>query len=433
MSEVKVAFIGAGSFVFGPSVLAQALLENRTANLHLALVDIDDQVVQLMGGVGLQMARRTGVNARITAHTAREDALDGADFVICSAAPQLHRRFQIDRDIIRRRMPKQTVTEFGGPAGIGYSLRQIAFIEQVVADMKRLCPGAWLLNSANPLPRVCQAAHELGVRTAGFCSAAIEGYDMLWRILHGRGLEYPYAEARDNLSVTMAGTNHFCFAVEVFDRRSGKDLLGLVREKLARGATSGNPRGEQLSRETGYLAIPNDHHVGDFIHPTADSPSREHSSHGDAKQRERRLVLMRDVAERGERMEELLSHPSWERPMDLVASMTDGRKVEFNTLNLVNAGQIPNLPHGVFVETPVTADAAGAHPKTIKLPESVEPHCRLATEVTDTIVKAGLSGRRELAHKALELDPTVVDKKAGAETLDEILAAHADVLPRFAR
>jgi len=67
-------------------------------------------------------------------------------------------------------------------AGISYSLRQIALISEVAADMKARCPQAWLLDIANPLPRVTQAAHELGVQTAGFCSVSLESYAMLARV-----------------------------------------------------------------------------------------------------------------------------------------------------------------------------------------------------------------------------------------------------------
>ena len=68
MSELKIAVIGAGSYVFGPSVLAGAILGHRLEGAELALVDVDRQVLDLMAGVGRRMVREAGVAGRITAH-----------------------------------------------------------------------------------------------------------------------------------------------------------------------------------------------------------------------------------------------------------------------------------------------------------------------------------------------------------------------------
>ena len=62
MAGCKVALIGAGSYVFGPSVLDQAILQHALPGLHLALVDVDGETLGLMANVGRRMARETGVN-----------------------------------------------------------------------------------------------------------------------------------------------------------------------------------------------------------------------------------------------------------------------------------------------------------------------------------------------------------------------------------
>jgi alpha-galactosidase/6-phospho-beta-glucosidase family protein len=49
------------------------------------------------------------------------------------------------------------------------------------------------------------------------------------------------------------------------------------------------------------------------------------------------------------------------------------------------------------------------------------------------IVRAYREGSLKLARRAVELDPTILDKQAGMEALGECLRAHADVLPRFKR
>jgi alpha-galactosidase len=431
MAHVKVAVIGAGSFVFGPSVLHDATLEHRLDGIELALVDVDGEVVELMAGVGRRMARDAGVKAAVTAHTDRAAALDGADFVICSAARQVIRRFQADCEIVDRLAPGHLVTEFGGVAGISYSLRQIALILEITADMRKRCPKAWLLDAANPLPRVTQAAHEDGVRTAGFCSASIGAYGMLWSIFHGEPSSYPFTKGRDAFDATMAGLNHFSWLIELRDRRTGADLMPELRKRVAAGESCGQTRCEQLCRETGYLPVAGDSHIRDFLPPTPQTVTRREATHGSPDERRRRLKLMADIGAGTAPWDELLVHRSWEKPVDLIAALAFGKRAEFTSLNLINGGQIPSLPRNVFVETAATASADGVAPQTVVLPAELEPYCQRTAEVTDTIVRAAMKRKRTLLDAAVELDPTILDKAAGRAALAECIKAHADVLPRY--
>ena len=58
---VKVAVVGAGSYVFGPSVLNQIFREQKLNDVALALVDPDTETTELMAGVARRMAREEGV------------------------------------------------------------------------------------------------------------------------------------------------------------------------------------------------------------------------------------------------------------------------------------------------------------------------------------------------------------------------------------
>ncbi|MCY3024192.1 MAG: hypothetical protein NTW87_34890 [Planctomycetota bacterium] len=431
MPDVKIAVIGAGSYVFGPTVLHDALLQQRLNGIELALVDVDREVVELMAGVGRRIARDTGVNAVVSAHTERTAALDGAAFVICSAARQVIKRFAMDCEIVDRLAPGHLVTEFCGVAGISYSLRQIALILEITADMKRLCPGAWLLNAANPLPRVVQAAHEDGIRTAGFCSASIGCYGLLWRIFRGATSTYPFAEGQAAWTAAMAGLNHFTWVVELRDKKTGADMLPELRRTIAAGALSGQPLCERYAKETGYLLTCGDCHVRDFLPPAPGTDARREATHGSPGERERRLRLLAAIGAGEQPWDELFAHRSWEKPVDLVAALAFGKPAEFPSLDLINRGQIPSLPRNVFVETPCSASRDGVTPQTVELPREVQGYCQRAAEVTEAIVRAGMTRQRLLLDRAVELDPTILDKQAGRAALAECMKAHADVLPRY--
>ncbi len=433
MPNCKVAVVGAGSFVFGPSVLEQTLLHHRLPGLELALVDPDTDARNGMAGVAKRMAQTMGLDTRVSAYAAREPALDGADFVICCAAPQMWKRFAIDCEIVDRLSPGHLVTEFGGIAGISYSLRQIALIESLADDMRRLCPDAWLLNVSNPLPRVTQAAHERGVKTAGFCSVSIQGYGMISRLLDGVSASYPFAEPQEKYKATMAGINHFSWLCELQNCETSEDLLPTLRRELEASASAsrtGQIRSEQIARETGFLPMPGDDHIRDFLPPQGHA-TRSAPGHGSPDERKQRLDLMRDIADGSQPWDALLQKPSWERPGDVIAALAYGRPQRLHSLNLINTGQILNLPRNVFVETPCAADAKGLHPATIALPPPVAELCRQTAAVTDAIVRAAKERSLPVLHHAIELDPTIVDKRAGMEALHACIHAHADLLPVF--
>lgn len=432
---MKIAFIGAGSYVFGPSVLTQIYLEQRLADVHLALVDPDVETIDLLAAAGRRLAGECGLATSITTHAGRADALDGADFVLCSASPQMQRRFAMDSDIIDAYLPGHLKTEFGGIAGISNSLRQIALIEAITDDMKRLCPNAWLLDAANPLPRVAQAAQENGIKTAGFCAVSLTAYAMLSDFLTGMPLEYPYAEGREKWQITTAGLNHFVWLVEFRDRSTGADLLPELRERLRAGDVSpNNPRAQQCLRETGFLLVPGDDHTRDFLTPLSGSEEAtdEVPWHGDPSQRRQRHELLRQIGAGVHPWADLQKNEAWEKPVAFIAALTGGVPAHFHSLNLLNAGrQIANLPPQVFVETPCQVSVGRVEPQQITLPESVLPLCLRTAQVTDLIVRAARARSVSLVHQAVQLDPTILDKAAGLRAIDACLSAHADLLPAY--
>jgi alpha-galactosidase len=432
--SMKIVYIGAGSYVFGPSVLAQTFLEQSLPDVHLALVDPDLETIEGVAAVGRRMARERGLRATVTTHAQRPEALEDADFVICSASPQMQRRFGMDKAIIAQYLPGHLITEFGGIAGISYSLRQIALTEAITDDMNRHCPNAWLLNVSNPLPRVVQAAQENGIQTAGFCSVSLSAYAMLWEIFRGEYLGYPYTEARELWQVTTAGLNHFAWVTEFHERATGRDLLPALRERMQAGQVGqGNPHAVQMARETGYLLVPSDEHTQDFLPPLGPVPeSVENPWHGDPNQRRHRIELLHEIGEGTRPWDELLVNEAWEKPLAFVSALTGGEPAFFPSLDLSNHdGQIPNLPRQVFVETPCQVSAEGVKPQTVTLPPSVLPLCERTAQVTDTIVRAARTRNRALVHEAVLLDPTILDKTAGIQAIDACLNAHADMLPAY--
>lgn len=434
MSEIKMAVVGAGSFVFGSSLLAEALETLRLDNLAFELIDPNREAAEAMAAFGEGLARRNGLKAAFRVHDSFEaaGALDGADFVVHAAAPQLARRYQMDCAVVDNICPDEAILEFGGVAGISYSLRQIHLVEKLAARMRRVCPQAWLLCTANPLPRVCQAAHEGGIRTIGLCSAWLEGYTFLSGLL-GEGPEpSPWKKARSRWKIHMAGLNHFCWADRIDDLETGADILPQLLDRFGTGSDYGQPLCLEMSLRHGAWLLPNDHHVRDFLPAEGNPGRREFPMHGSPEDRARALGLLRDAGEGRIPLAHAVPHPSWERPMRVVAGLALGRDGVLDSLNLANThGQIPGLPGDVFVETGVECRSGEIIPRRSPLSGSVLPMCRRTARVSQMIVRAARERSRTLLQGVCAEDPTIRDPQKAFQAVEACLQVHADLIPSY--
>src|SRR3954469_4751906 len=376
---LKIAVLGAGASGFAPGVLQDALLIHKLDGIELAFVDPDEEVLYPLVEVGRRIATKVKSDAKITAHIHRAPALQGASFVLCAAAHERQARFAADCRIIDTFAPGHLVTEFGGIAGISYSLRQMRLIQDIATDMQAICaPGAMLLCASNPLPRVCQAAHEAGVPTVGFGCGSLSAYRSIWQILHDEPSDYPFEIPRGMLDLSMAGLNHLSFVLDLWDHDTGEDLYEALKEQVAKGRTASQPATAHLLLESGYFAAAGDDHLRAFLPPTPQSIPRRaaEEEQGDAE-RKRWLKSLLPIAEGKKPYEPLLATRTWERPIELIAALRFNRPASaFPCLNLVNARQLPQLPHEVFVETGATVDRTGIHPAEYILPESMLPLLR---------------------------------------------------------
>jgi alpha-galactosidase len=429
---VKIAIVGAGSYVFGPSLLGQALLEDGLNGAEFALIDPDLNAARRAQALGERMAADQGLDAYFSVHaSAAEEALDGADYVVQASAVQMRKRFAMDVEIVRRLYPEHPVTEFGGVHGIAYSLRQISMARSLARAVLDFCPKATVLTVSNPLPRVCAAFQEEGVRAIGFCSVSLQGLGQVWSMLHPErpASQFPFAEPLEHLVAEMGGTNHLSWLVNLRDRHTGEDLYPRLREIVQAKTT--RSKSETYLFRTGYLPMSGDSHICDFLPLDGLEPRIAETSHGDDSEREERIELM-EQAGRGEApFEPLLQPPSWERPMDLIRAEVEGERAEFPSLNLPNRGQIPNLPTGAIVETAASYYGGKLHPAELRLPDAVLPYTRNALEVTAAILQASRSQKLADLEVAVQLDPTLPDKEQGRKAVFAAVAQHEDLIGPF--
>ncbi len=428
---MKIVHIGAGSYVFTPGVIKDAIIKHKLSGSELVFVDLNRDMAELMAQVARNAAGQNNVNIKISHSTDGNAVLPGADFVILSAAVEGARRWQKDFELLLKAGIPEQARECGGLGGMLYAFRSISMVMRIVRDMEKLCPDAMLLNVTNPLPRVITAVNKYTrITAAGFCNAAqggANGFQFLADLL-GKDV--------NEIEVASAGLNHFAWLGAIRERKTGKDLLPRVREKIKTGKEKFL---KKWLDEYDAVGLSGSGHMKEFL-PYYPEFAENYCSgkahhvpfHGDQEQREKRLGLIREVASGKTSWNEADIHCSWEHPVDFAVAIAGKNDTDFPMLNIQNRGYMRQLPDSRIVEVPVVAGNGKFTGREVPAfpPKLVE----VLNKVSDThelVADAAVKGSRTMAKQAIEMDPAISDKTRALSVVDEMIDAHLDVLPEF--
>jgi alpha-galactosidase len=253
----------------------------------------------------------------------------------------------------------------------------------------------------------------------------------------------------EDFDMKVAGINHLIWLLDL--KIKGRDGFEMVREYAAGGkdvplrSTSGGHRAPFQDRwkvkmalldTYGYLPAAGDRHVAEFFPYFLTEETGAGEDYG---------VLLTTIEHRYDMLkasqaqvkrwldgaEPLQIEHSPEESADIIAGIANGRPVRA-IVNLPNQGQIDNLPRDAVVETMAEVSATGAQPIGVgALPPGVLGTLHPHVMNQEMIVDAALSGDRQLALQAFLGDPLVTDYRSAPKLLDELLEAHADLLPQF--
>jgi len=464
MKQVKVVIIGAGSASFGLNSLATLLREPALRGSALALVDHNAEGLRLVHRLADRMNTEWDAGLTIESSTDRRAMLDGADFVVCSIEvgprEELWRR---DWETTLRHGLRQPYGENGGPGGFAHTARNIPHILDIARDMERLCPAALFVNLSNPLPRLCRAvAKYTSITPVGLCHQIGYGYMMAGIALAERtGVDVPALLLDPNAShdrafwevavpfelavgeaidIKAAGLNHFTWMLDVRDRRSGDDLYPELRASFLDGPAEREPLTRDMLRLTGYLPVPGDTHLSEYLpytHNPVTKPWERYNLHlygwdRAARGREEMWTqIERLAAQGGPELDDLRAVPS-EGVYEVVHGVAHDANIYRVSINVANNGAISNLPDHTIVEVPAVIGGMGALPLRVgALPPVVAELCRREAERVELVVDAAVQGDRALALQALALDPTVDDLDVARAILDDYLHTFRDTLPQF--
>ena len=129
----------------------------------------------------------------------------------------------------------------------------------------------------------------------------------------------------------------------------------------------------------------------------------------------------------------LIAHGSWEHPVDIAVAVRTGGSTAMPIVNLpTRGGCLPGLPEERVVEIPVAVSAGVLRGLPVKpLPPKLTTLLNAISDVHELAATAAATGDRTAARRAIEIDPAVVNKTAALAALEDMLAAHRELLPQF--
>ncbi|HVD34776.1 MAG TPA: hypothetical protein VNB93_03495 [Rubrobacter sp.] len=437
----KIAFVGGGSYQWGPKIILDVALNEELRGGSLVLHDINGEALGDLYEWGTRALDVAQADLKLEKTLRLEEALKGADFVVLSISTGGLDATALDLKIPARYGVVQTVGDTVGPGGLFRGLRNIPVVVEIARAMEEYCPDAVLLNLTNPLTVLTRAVSKAtSIRAVGLCHELFSTLGMLSKMF-----DLP----EEAINVRVAGVNHFIWVTDVlvhwrdvteeaFRRISGGEARELSLSDAA-GDTDPftNTWGfrTELCRLYGYLAAAGDRHVCEFLPGyLRDEKERERLDLRvtTVDVRRERLATDRERVRRMIRGEEAIpTGRSREEISDIMAAMWSGED-SVNIVNLPNAGQVRDLPLGVVLETYGALNGTGASGIVFgELPPPIAALVHPHVFNQEAIVQAGLTGDTNLAFRAFLNDPLVGSGPDARKMFEEMFEAQREYLPQF--
>lgn len=404
----KFALIGAGSFAFTRTIVRDLLTYPAFFDCELALMDIDAEKLDAIAASVRKIVSEMKSPAKVTATLSRQEALAGADGVLCTV-------FNGGVDVWRHEVeiPKQfgvdiNIGDTRSVSGIFRALRNIPLMLDICRDIKTYCPGAVFLNYTNPMAMLCKAMQTYtDVEVTGLCHSVQGTIEML-----ASWLGIPVAE----IDYLCAGVNHQAFYLKL--EREGKDLYPLLRQKVEQPEIYRQEivRNEMF-RYLGYYVTESSGHNSEYNAWFRKRPDliEKYCLHGSGwnpgvHRYSLDLHIEREAHWR-EQLAEWMKKPidpkrSREYATEIFnARFGDHTPFRFNG-NVLNRGSISNLPAESCVEIPVIADRAGIHPMMVgEMPAHLAILVNTTTRIENLVVEAAMEKSRRKVFEAVAMDP----------------------------
>lgn len=432
---LKIVIIGAGSSYTPELIEGLIKRKDELPIRELWLVDIEEgrEKVDIISGLTKRMLARNNLE-HIPVHVTldRAEALKGADF-ICSQfrAGCLEGRIRDERISLKYGMIGQ---ETNGLGGFANACRTIPIALEICKEIEQYCPDAWLLNFTNPSGMVTEAILKHSkVKAVGLCNVPV---------IMQKGISKLLGTDEKELVVQVAGLNHFIFVRQILDK--GTDKLADVLEQVVSGNDPLVPENippfqwpAALVRSLGMIPCPYLRYYymsQDMMDQELDEANGEGTRGEVVKAIEQRLFdIYRnpDLNEKPKELEMRGGKYYSEAACELMASIYNDKRTIMH-VNTRNNGAISGLPDDCAVEVSCVITKSGPLPLNVaEFPSDTLRLLQLMKQFESLTVQAAVEGDRELAHRALILNPIVTTGSVLEQALNETIQENLDYMPQF--
>lgn len=447
--KIKIGFIGGGSQTWAPRIIRDIVCKPELQNveIEIALVEIHMGRAQAIHDLFRVKFREWNIEDRVRTYPTLDpvEGLTDADFVIITIATGRLPAMSHDLDIPEKYSIYQTVGDTSGPGGWARNLRNFPVFEAYAKLIKKVAPNAFVLQYSNPMGALTKImAGELGSnRVVGLCHGLFENYGFIKDLFN--------LEREDQIKTSVGGINHFFWILDL--KIDGQDGYKLLDEKVkvmkpdelstsgsdTLGFVSNRMLMEELYRNYNLMPYVGDRHTCEFFScyiTDLKMMERFNLVRTSVSQRESRYAnYARSISQWTNSPGGLSNVPSREAAADMINAILYDEPYT-DVVNLVNMGQVSNLPVGTVVETLGNVDSRGftpfaAGPLPDKVRAVVQPHAEVMVRLVNSYHDADV----DEALMTLAADPvcahlTVSDsKKMGIELLE----AHKEFFPDFYR
>lgn len=224
MKKYTICIIGGGSR-YTPDMLT--MLCNQKERFPLAKIvfyDNEAERQELVGKYAEILFNEYYPGVEVVYTTDPEEAYTGIDFALMQIrAGRLKMRASDEKIAIKHGCLGQ---ETCGAGGFAYGMRSVPAVIDIIKDIRKYAPEAWILNYSNPAAIVAQATEKVfpeDHRIINICDMPIAIMDMYANVL---------GKKRKDFEPRYFGLNHFGWFTNIYDVKTGHDYLPKLRNIL---------------------------------------------------------------------------------------------------------------------------------------------------------------------------------------------------------
>lgn len=220
--KFRICIVGGGSR-YTPGILEMLVGQRERFPIEkIILYDNEPERQEKVGKYGQILMREFYPECEVEYTTDPETAYTNIDFAFMQIRAGRMKMREMDEKIALKhgRIGQETC----GAGGFAYGMRSVPAVCDIIRDIRKYSPEAWILNYSNPAAIVAEATKRVfkdDYRIINICDMPI-------------GIMGSYAEAlgmeTKDLEPRYFGLNHYGWFTHVYDKKTGEDYLPKIRE-----------------------------------------------------------------------------------------------------------------------------------------------------------------------------------------------------------